>query len=338
MLRIYNLKPFFSKIQSFIFKPQLNIQNQNPPIKIRNLFFGSIIFGCFFTNEQNNKILQANRDLINKTRFNKISIEEKKLEIIKAKFNIIKKIYDIFNGQQVYPSKDILCLIRNYLLFELNHLFIDRTKFNNGDLYKLDSIIDSLTTIYNYIKNDITFIFNINNIIYINDSYNITTYFGLQNNKNNNKYTKAAKYIYEYIKCSNFFLKLYFLNKKYQFMPDYIIICILDQYLYWALNKEEDILFLNINYDKFYAKYKFAYLILHDFTNINIIGTNFKKNELCILFCKQKYFDSPKQFISGIKKYYSNEINMQFIFVYNKNPNNRLNYFYYNVFYKYINS
>ena len=25
--------------------------------------------------------------------------------------------------------------------------------------------------------------------------YNITTYFGLQNNKNNNKYTKAAKYI-----------------------------------------------------------------------------------------------------------------------------------------------
>jgi len=238
------------------------------------------------------------------------------------KFKIILKLYNLINSKKNIDITEIQELIKKYLCFELNYLFINRIKLSPNDQLKLDSIIDRLINIYDYIKYDIMFYFDIiNKKIYFS--------FGITDNMMQ-KYKETSKYIFENINTTEFFTTLYFLNKKYTFMPEYIIIYILDKYLYWSLNYnfEKDVLLLD--------KYKFAYLILYDFINTNVINKEISKSKIIL---QKKYLGENSKYID-MKKEPINTDNLYLYFSFNIDANqdkHRLNYFYYTLFYIYNN-
>lgn len=332
-------------IKPFGFKKKFSTYPKHEPVvpESTNLklpyvcFFG--IIGYYYYNCKQEEI--AKKELAEKEK-EYLQLKEKNKQetqqaVKSAEFDIIQKLYNIFNSKQYVPYNEIAILIKEYLCYELNHLLIIGEKLTKTDKKILDSIIVKLFEMYNLVKDQKIFNFLNNSEVFVSFGLTSSEYDKITSCTKDDKmdqYRITAKSIYELDICKHFFKTIYFMNKQYEFMPDYIIIYILDRYLFWSLNLEKGLKFIDIENSLFFKKYEFAYIILDDFINTNV---SFRRNAPHIIqIMKKKDFGSNKKYIDTIKQYFLTYLEFWFSFNIDKNKTAcRLNYFYYTVFYEY---
>lgn len=190
-----------------------------------------------------------------------------------AESRIISQLYDLYNGKNISVPTEIIEMIKKYFIYEINYLMVDKSKIiEKKDIRYYNDIIDTLLKIYNLIKKKKMYMLDpVENLI-IDIGWphgpNIKSrewFLYNPNSKEFNEYEELnfCYYIYKLIHCKHFFTKLYYLNKKYNIIPDYIIIYVLDKYLKYSFSLETG----SNNVELFNKKYGFAIDILIDFVN-----------------------------------------------------------------------
>ena len=278
-----------------------NVSNVITPIGLNVLIVGILVYNHYYYEQDKiNKLKNKTQEIIKNIKNENIQFKLEKLDILYFnKSHVIQTLYNFYNGKNIQTPIEFINIIKQYYFNKLNYLLYNIELFETKDRIIFNNLKDKLLKIYNYIKNDEIFNFNLIKLSHI--ELLILNFSYLCSNE-------KQKFIFETIGSDDFFTNLYYLNKKYEILTNYIVIYILINYLEYSLNQE---LNTNINLTFLNKKYGFAIDIIKDF-----ISSNTKPGV---------YIENCKAFKSDISNY---KCSIDYRFYISEHKEKRLFYFF----------
>ena len=261
--------------------------------------------------KQINEIKDKKQEIITNIKHDNEKFKIQKLDILNFnKSKVLETLYIAFNGKNIETPIECIKILKHYYLHKFSYLLYNTELLEPKDRIIFDNLKNKLLIIFNHINNymptDLILGKQFSNITFINIYLlNVGYYLG----------SNHQKFIYENINSDDFFTKLYYLNKKYEILSNYIVMLILINYLDYSLNEE-----LNTDINPTFLKKKYSFAI--DF--IKDLISNNTKPDYDINIDNSKFYRN----YFGYSNYLANnDIHM------NKYTYARLSYLFYLIFY-----